>query len=75
MINCWKQVVLYWDYHYLDLRKLELSLPPLAEQRAIAGVLGDLDGELAGLRARRAKLGLVKGGMMEALLGGGVRLV
>lgn len=57
------------------IKRIELSLPPLPEQRVIATVLSDLDAELSALRARRAKLGLVKGGMMEVLLGGEVRLV
>jgi type I restriction enzyme S subunit len=58
-----------------SVKDWELALPPLPEQRAIATLLSDLDAELAALRARRAKLGLVKGGMMEVLLSGGVRLV
>lgn len=58
-----------------DLRKLELPLPTLPEQHAIATLISDLDAELSALRARRVKLGLVKGGMMEVLLSGAVRLV
>jgi type I restriction enzyme S subunit len=57
------------------LGEVEISLPPLPEQVAIATLLSDLDAELSALRARRKKLGLVKGGMMEVLLSGGVRLV
>lgn len=52
-----------------------LPLPPLAEQRAIAEVLTDLDAELAALDARREKTRLIKQGMMQALLTGQVRLV
>jgi type I restriction enzyme S subunit len=58
-----------------QVRDFKLSLPPLPEQVAIATLLSDLDAELSALRARREKLGLVKGGMMEVLLSGGVRLV
>jgi type I restriction enzyme S subunit len=56
-------------------KEFEVSLPSLPEQVAIATLLSDLDAELSALRARREKLGLVKGGMMEVLLSGGVRLV
>lgn len=58
-------------------RLLELEInftPSLPEQRAIAAVLTDLDGELSALRARRAKVALVKAGMMEVLLTGAVRV-
>ncbi len=58
-----------------DILKYEISLPSLPEQLAIAGVLSDMEGELGVLRARRGKVGLVKAGMMGALLGGRVRLV
>jgi type I restriction enzyme S subunit len=55
---------------------LPIKLPKdVEEQHAIATFLSDLDAELSALRARRKKLGLVKGGMMEVLLSGGVRLV
>lgn len=60
----------------VGIEPFQVLLPPsLSEQRAIATVLSDLDAELSALRARRAKLGLVKGGMMEVLLSGEVRLV
>jgi type I restriction enzyme S subunit len=59
-----------------EIQAFTISLPPtLPEQVAIATLLSDLDAELSALRARREKLGLVKGGMMEVLLSGGVRLV
>ncbi|MCK6574726.1 restriction endonuclease subunit S [Myxococcota bacterium] len=58
-----------------QLSNVTLPLPPLAEQRAIAEVLTDLDAELAALDARREKTRLIKQGMMQALLTGQVRLV
>lgn len=58
-----------------DLRAIEISLPPLPEQRAIAAVLSDMDAAIAALEARRDKLKAVKQGIMQALLTGKVRLV
>jgi type I restriction enzyme S subunit len=54
---------------------LELSLPNYAEQTAIAGVLSDLDAELAALEQRRNKTRALKQGMMQELLTGKTRLV
>ena len=54
---------------------MKVSLPPLAEQTAIAQLLADMDGELAALAAKRAKTVAVKAGMMQTLLTGQVRLV
>ena len=55
--------------------KVELSVPPVAEQTAIAEVLTDLDAELAALEQRRAKTRALKQGMMQELLTGRIRLV
>ena len=52
-----------------------MILPPLAEQRAIAEALTDLDTELTTLEARRDKTKLLKQGMMQELLTGKTRLV
>ena len=53
-----------------------LYVPPtLAEQKAIAKVLGDMDEEIAALEAELAKTRLLKQGMMQELLTGKVRLV
>ena len=54
---------------------LELSMPPLLEQTAIAEVLADLDAELAALAQRRAKTRALKQGMMQTLLTGRTRLL
>jgi type I restriction enzyme S subunit len=53
----------------------ELSLPPLAEQAAIATVLSDMDAELGILEQRCDKTKLLKQGMMQQLLTGRTRLV
>ena len=49
--------------------------PTLAEQKAIAKVLGDMDEEIAALEAELAKTRQLKQGMMQELLTGKVRLV
>lgn len=54
---------------------IPLTLPPLAEQIAIAAVLSDMDAELTALQARRDKTGALKQGMMQELLTGRTRLV
>lgn len=53
----------------------ELPLPPLPEQRAIAGVLSDMDAEIAALEAEKHKVESIKQGMMQELLTGRVRLM
>ena len=57
-----------------QLGKMEIKLPPIAEQTAIAEVLTDLDAGLAALEQRRAKTRALKQGMMQELLTGRVRL-
>ncbi len=53
---------------------IDISLPPLAEQQAIAAVLSDMDAEIAALEAKRAKYESIKQGMMQELLTGKTRL-
>lgn len=58
-----------------DITKFQFLIPPtLAEQRAIAKVLGDMDAEIAKLEAKCEKLTGIKKGMMSDLLTGKVRL-
>lgn len=57
------------------LRNLKVTLPPIAEQVAIAAALSDIDTELTALQAQRAKTAQLKQGMMQALLTGRIRLV
>ena len=57
------------------IRNFEVDLPQVCEQRAIAGVLSDMDAEIDVLERRRDKVRAVRQGMMEQLLTGRVRLV
>lgn len=55
---------------------IEVIVPVNAkEQLAIAGLLSDMDSELAVLEAQRAKTGLIKQSMMQELLTGRIRLI
>ena len=57
------------------LKEISVVLPPtLAEQKAIAAVLSDMDAEIAALEADRAKYERIKSGMMQELLTGKTRL-
>ncbi|MDX9833714.1 MAG: restriction endonuclease subunit S [Desulfobulbus sp.] len=56
------------------LRKMQLPLPPLPEQRAIAEALGDVDGLLAALDRLIAKKRDLKQAAMQQLLTGQTRL-
>ena len=58
-----------------NLARLELHLPHLPEQTAIAAVLSDMDAELVALEQRRAKTRALKQAMMQELLTGRTRLV
>ncbi len=58
-----------------DLMPLEIRFPLLAEQRAIAEVLSDMDGELAALEKQVEKTRDIKLAMMQELLTGRTRLV
>jgi type I restriction enzyme S subunit len=57
------------------LQGIEVILPSLAEQSAIASVLSDTDAAIAALEAQRDKTRAIKLGMMQQLLTGRVRLV
>ena len=57
------------------MRNFEFRLPRIPEQRAIAGVLSDMDAEIIALEQRRDKTRAIKQGMMQQLLTGQVRLV
>jgi type I restriction enzyme S subunit len=58
-----------------DLKGIPFRLTSVAEQTAIAGVLSDMDAELAALEQRRAKTRALKQGMMQELLTGRTRLI
>ena len=53
---------------------VSISIPSLAEQRAIASILSDMDAEIAALEQRRDKTRAIKQGMMQELLTGRVQL-
>ena len=57
-----------------SLLSIELVLPELAEQRAIAAVLADADAQVMALRERLVKIRQVKIGMAQELLSGRSRL-
>lgn len=57
------------------IKNLLFPVAPLAEQRAIADVLSDMDSEIERLEQRRAKTQLLKQGMMQELLTGKTRLL
>ena len=58
-----------------DLMVMQIDLPSLNEQCAIATVLSDMDTEIAALEKRRDKTITIKQGMMQQLLTGKVRLL
>ena len=57
------------------VRALEIALPPLTEQTAIATVLSDIDAEITALEQRHSKTHALKQGMMQQLLTGKTRLL
>jgi type I restriction enzyme, S subunit len=57
-----------------DLHTLEIQLPPLPEQKAIAAALSDTDELIAGLEVLIAKKRAIKQGAMQQLLTGHKRL-
>lgn len=57
------------------IASVEIRLPGVKEQTAIASVLSDMDGAIAALERRRDKTRAIKLGMMQQLLTGRVRLV
>ena len=57
-----------------DLMTMQIDLPAIDEQRAIAAVLSDMDTEITALEQRRDKTRAIKQGMMQQLLTGRVRL-
>jgi hypothetical protein len=58
-----------------DVKALEIPMPLLTEQTAIATILSDMDAEIAALEERLAKSRQIKQGMMQELLTGKIRLI
>lgn len=56
------------------LAQVVVGVPPVPEQLAIAGLLYDMDSEIAALMLRRRKTCAIKRGMMQQLLTGKTRL-
>jgi type I restriction enzyme S subunit len=56
-------------------KQLKIPFPPLAEQKAIAQVLSDMDAEIKALEQKRDKYKAIKQGMMQELLTGRTRLI
>ena len=58
-----------------NLGQLQLCVPPLQEQTAIATILSDMDTEITALERKLTKARMIKQGMMQELLTGKVRLI
>ena len=58
-----------------NLAQVQIDLPSVKEQSAIAAVLSDMDAEIVALERRRDKTCAIKQGMMQQLLTGQVRLM
>lgn len=58
-----------------DLAELDIIVPELTEQKAIAQVLSDMDNEIEQLEKKLSKYQQIKQGMMQELLTGRIRLV
>ena len=58
-----------------NLAQIQIDLPPVEEQTAIAAILFDMDTEIATLERRRDKTRTLKNGMMQQLLTGRIRLL
>ncbi len=57
------------------LKNIEIILPPLSEQQAIAKILSDMDKEIVNLEEQLHKTEALKQGMMQELLTGKTRIV
>lgn len=57
-----------------DFSNVEIPLPSLEEQKAIASVLSSMDEEISALESKKAKYEQIKQGMMQQLLTGKIRL-
>ncbi|MFM6036762.1 MAG: restriction endonuclease subunit S [Sphaerospermopsis kisseleviana] len=57
-----------------DIKSLKIPIPPLAEQKAIAKILTEMDEEIEALEKKREKYKNIKQGMMQELLTGKTRL-
>lgn len=58
-----------------NFNKVEILVPELREQKAIAATLSDMEAEIVGLESKAEKLKHLKVGMMQELLTGKTRLL
>lgn len=58
-----------------DMKKFQLRVPSVVEQKAIVAVLDDISAEINALEATLTKARALKQGMMQELLTGRIRLV
>lgn len=58
-----------------SLADIEISIPPLEEQAAIASILSDMHAEITTLEEKLAKTRQIKQGMMHNLLTGKIRIL
>jgi type I restriction enzyme S subunit len=70
-----KQAVKGYTLNKDSLKLVEVRMPSLPEQAAIASVLSDMDADLTALDSRRNKVRLLKQAVMQQLLTGRTRLV
>ena len=70
-----KQAVKGYTLNSESLKVVEVLLPKLPEQTAIATILSDMDAEITALEAKLSKARLLKQGMMQELLTGRIRLL
>ena len=54
---------------------MEITYPPIEEQRVISKILFDMDSEIEALEKKLEKYKAIKQGMMQELLTGRIRLV
>lgn len=59
----------------INLKNIEIPIPPLPEQKAIAKILTEMDEEIEALEKKREKYKNIKQGMMQELLTGKTRII
>ena len=57
------------------IEQINVKMPPLNEQKAIAKILSDMDTEIEALEEKLEKVKTIKQGMMQELLTGRIRLI
>jgi len=57
------------------IKQIEVKIPNLKEQTAIANILSDMDAEIEKLKQKRDKYQMLKQGVMQQLLTGKIRLL